>query len=178
MSHKANEKRYIEDKRIYDAIYHAANREKHLISMAAYRSTHKEENKSYRITHKESIQANATIRRKKFPDKIRQSKRATYAKNPQKVLSSNKRYRAKKRGAQIQDFTANQWQAMQIAYDHRCIYCGKRCKGRLTQDHITPLSEGGNHTLSNIVPACQSCNSKKYVGPPLKPIQHLLLLIQ
>ncbi len=39
----------------------------------------------------------------------------------------------------------------------------------LTQDHITPLSEGGNHTLSNIVPACLS------VIPKSMPAHHLCL---
>ena len=95
--------------------------------------------------------------------------------NPDKVRASNQRHKANKLGAAINDFTAAQWCEMQVAFDHRCAYCGKRAKGHLTQDHLTPLSKGGNHTLSNIVPACRSCNSKKYTGPPLKPVQPLLL---
>jgi 5-methylcytosine-specific restriction endonuclease McrA len=77
----------------------------------------------------------------------------------------------------VRDFTAAQWKEMQEAYDHRCAYCGKRCKGKLTQDHITPLSQGGLHTASNIIPACSSCNNRKHTGPPLKPVQPMLLLI-
>ena len=45
---------------------------------------------------------------------------------------------------------------------------------RLTMDHITPISKGGAHTASNIVPACQSCNSKKNNRAPLKPVQPIL----
>lgn len=95
--------------------------------------------------------------------------------NPGKAMAQSQRHRAHKYNAEINNFTAQQWQTMQAAYDHRCVYCEKRHKGRLTQDHITPLSQGGNHTLINIIPACRSCNSKKHTGSPIVPIQPLLL---
>ena len=31
-----------------------------------------------------------------------------------------------------------------------------------TKDHVIPISKGGHNTKENIVPACQSCNNKKY----------------
>lgn len=40
-----------------------------------------------------------------------------------------------------------------------CIYCGST--ENLTFDHLIPVSEGGSDTISNQVPACQSCNSSK-----------------
>jgi 5-methylcytosine-specific restriction endonuclease McrA len=86
------------------------------------------------------------------------------------------RHRARKKNAAICDFTVAQWKALQEHFDHRCAYCGRRAKGKLTQDHITPLSQGGNHTLSNIVPACSSCNSKKHTKKPLSEVQPILLL--
>lgn len=87
------------------------------------------------------------------------------------------RARARKVQAPINDFTTAQWLEIQAAYDHRCAYCGKRAKGHLTQEHITPLSKGGSHTASNIVPACRSCNSRKHDGPPLCPVQPFLLTL-
>jgi 5-methylcytosine-specific restriction endonuclease McrA len=29
-------------------------------------------------------------------------------------------------------------------------------------DHMIPVSRGGFHTIANIVPACQPCNSTKH----------------
>jgi 5-methylcytosine-specific restriction endonuclease McrA len=70
-----------------------------------------------------------------------------------------------------------QWHELQAAQKHRCAYCGKRCKGKLTQDHVTPLGPDGPHTLHNIVAVCASCNSRKGRRGPLSPVQPLLLTI-
>jgi len=43
-------------------------------------------------------------------------------------------------------------------FDGRCAYCGAPAT---TWDHIKPVSQGGETTPGNIVPACQSCNSSK-----------------
>lgn len=70
--------------------------------------------------------------------------------------------------------TAKQWEAIKDAYKHRCVYCGKKLR-KFTQDHVVPLSRGGFHCASNVVPACRTCNSSKYTGPP-KPFQRAILL--
>lgn len=44
-------------------------------------------------------------------------------------------------------------------FDHRCAYCG--ALGDLEVEHVVPISQGGQHHLGNIVPACHSCNSNK-----------------
>jgi 5-methylcytosine-specific restriction endonuclease McrA len=40
-----------------------------------------------------------------------------------------------------------------------CFYCGANDKK--TQDHVVPIHRGGNHSVGNLVTACQSCNSSK-----------------
>ena len=40
-----------------------------------------------------------------------------------------------------------------------CFYCGGT--EDLTIDHKTPLSRGGSNELTNLVPACRSCNRNK-----------------
>lgn len=57
-------------------------------------------------------------------------------------------------------FTLPEWIQMKRKYSFRCWYCRK--KKPLTRDHVVPLCDGGKHSASNIVPACKSCNSRKW----------------
>lgn len=162
-----------------DREYYLANRERILAQMQWYRATNHEEvqqrRKTYRDTHKEERKAYDQLLYQKDGATIRKRTKAWRKANPDKFAVYRKSHRARKRNATINDLTADQWQTIQEHFAHRCAYCHKRCKGRLTEDHIQPLSKGGNHTMSNIVPACASCNAKKHVGPPLHPVQPLLL---
>jgi hypothetical protein len=105
-----------------------------------------------------------------------------YDKDPSKPLANSKRRRARKKNAPINDLTAPQWEAIKQAYNFRCVYCPPTCKAchrkthRLTQEHLTPLSKNGSHTVSNVVPACHSCNTRRQNGKVLKPVQPLLML--
>ena len=67
--------------------------------------------------------------------------------------------RALKRGGKS-TLKPKQWLAKVKEYDNHCAYCGMQ-DGKLTQDHIIPLSKGGHHTLANVVPACWPCNRLK-----------------
>lgn len=40
-----------------------------------------------------------------------------------------------------------------------CVYCGDPAD---TLDHVVPLTRGGEHSISNLVPACRPCNSSKH----------------
>jgi 5-methylcytosine-specific restriction endonuclease McrA len=130
--------------------------------LIARRSRHKHakkrslEKKVYRQEHLEAIKAREKI---------------YYRNNVEKFLARNAIRRALIANAPINDFTAMQWRQMQDIYGHRCVYCHKRRKGKLTQDHVVPLSKGGSHTWGNIVPSCASCNSSKQAGPPPIPVQ-------
>ncbi|MEM6297422.1 MAG: HNH endonuclease [Bacteroidota bacterium] len=42
---------------------------------------------------------------------------------------------------------------------YQCVYCGS--KNNLTLDHVVPRSKGGKTSWTNLVTACQDCNSKK-----------------
>ena len=54
---------------------------------------------------------------------------------------------------------------MQAEYGGRCAYCA--ASGKLTMDHVVPLSKGGAHTADNIVPVCLACNMSKGAKPLL-----------
>ncbi|MGH9169101.1 MAG: HNH endonuclease, partial [Acidimicrobiia bacterium] len=40
----------------------------------------------------------------------------------------------------------------------RCTYCPRPAT---TADHVVPVSRGGSHALSNLVPACGPCNTAR-----------------
>lgn len=47
-------------------------------------------------------------------------------------------------------------------YDGHCAYCGNKISYEEMQiDHIQPLALGGKDELSNMFPACRSCNKYK-----------------
>ena len=56
------------------------------------------------------------------------------------------------------DLTTAQWAAIQLAWG-ACAYCGGA--EPVQRDCVQPLSRGGRYTLTNIVPACRSCNASK-----------------
>ena len=46
--------------------------------------------------------------------------------------------------------------------ENRCQYCGKRLPtSQLSIDHVTPKSRGGKSTWTNVVAACNPCNTRK-----------------
>lgn len=56
--------------------------------------------------------------------------------------------------------TAQEWSQIKDEYLGRCAYCGIQPPD-LTQDHRIPVSRGGAHDWTNIVPACGPCNFSK-----------------
>lgn len=58
------------------------------------------------------------------------------------------------------DLTDEQWTALMDAWGG-CAYCGGD-GAALQKDCMLPISRGGRYTLSNVVPACRSCNASKW----------------
>ena len=69
------------------------------------------------------------------------------------------RKRKRRMDAADNDLTAAQWAAIQAAWGG-CAYCGA-ADGALQKDCVLPLSRGGRYTVTNVVPACRSCNASK-----------------
>lgn len=57
------------------------------------------------------------------------------------------------------DLTDAQWAALTRAWGG-CAYCGM-ADAPLQRDCVLALSRGGRYTLTNVVPACRSCNTSK-----------------
>lgn len=108
-------------------------------------------------------------------EQIAAAGRAYRAANPERVRANAKvsKFKRRCRLANVRcDLTARQWEEIKAAYRHRCVYCGEKTK--LTQDHVIPVSKGGEHTAQNIVPACIGCNVRKRNKPAPSFQPHLV----
>lgn len=85
--------------------------------------------------------------------------KSQYRQNPEKYLVYAAWRRARTRNAEG-DFSYAEWRAILEWHDNRCVACGQ--EGKLTKDHIKPLSRGGSNYIWNIQPLCLPCNLKKH----------------
>jgi len=132
-----------------------------------YRRLHRDAcnagHKRWRTAHRDHFLARMQRYRETHHAKIRRWWKKHYDTHKASILASQ-RYR------RLHNL---QWLFISAVYQSRCYYCGKRLQS-LTKDHIIPRAKGGLNILSNLVPACHSCNSRKNVGPPPIPVQPLL----
>lgn len=58
--------------------------------------------------------------------------------------------------------TEAQWLTKLKLSAYLCFWCGRELWDKhVTKDHLQPLSRGGSDDITNVVPACRSCNSRK-----------------
>lgn len=157
--------------------YYRDNHEERLQQASDYRQRNAERIREYRNSHYDPIkrkayaeshreQANATHRLwyAKTKDEHNQKQRERYATDEEYVIQTaiwRHKPDSIDRGLPA-DLTVEDWFEALDFFDHRCAYCGK--EGTLEFDHVVPLSKGGGLTRKNIIPACKSCNSRKYTS--------------
>ncbi len=148
-------------------IYNAKKRE--------YYQTHKEQHKSYidpekakeafrryYRNHPDKVNARVKKWRENNPDKVRARAKRWKEDNPEKEKLSRKQRKYRNRNAEGR-FTLKEWNVKLEEYNYRCAYCGCELNSEtITVDHKVPLSRGGANYIWNVVPACKTCNSKKY----------------
>lgn len=89
---------------------------------------------------------------------VNATRRIRHAKCPAKRRNENHKRRSRIGGAA--GFTPHEWKALVERFGGCCAYCLRQSES-LTVDHLDPISRGGAHELTNIVPACLSCNVSK-----------------
>lgn len=90
-------------------------------------------------------------------------KKSEYRKTDGYSFSSDKRVRNKKL-TDDKTITVRAIKEMFTLQNGECVYCNSTLNPKtMHKDHITPLSRGGHHTISNIQLLCQRCNLKKGV---------------
>lgn len=73
-----------------------------------------------------------------------------------RIGCANRRARRRKAGGR---FTRQEWDALCERQGHACLRCG--AVGKLTVDHVVPISAGGVNTIDNIQGLCGTCNRSK-----------------
>jgi 5-methylcytosine-specific restriction endonuclease McrA len=156
-----------------------ATRDAWLLKNAAKIKAQKE---AWRLAHMEAFRLYAKRTAERYPEKTAARERAYRRAHRAEVAAQKARWArahpdavkawaargyALRRGAPTADFTAREWREMKERCGGRCYYCGD--VKPLQQDHVVPVSRGGAHTASNIVPACAFCNNSKHTRPaPLR----------
>jgi hypothetical protein len=160
------------------AKWRAANRERHAAAQASWRQANAEHKAEYarKWTEANSERADENRKRWRAANKAREYEklREWRAANPDAVAAQQSRRRALRYGNNP-DLTVEQWQAILVEFDHRCAYCNVGGVP-MEMEHMTPLSRGGRHTASNVVPSCGPCNRSKHmrtalewIGPEWRP---------
>jgi 5-methylcytosine-specific restriction endonuclease McrA len=172
----------LSDRKEYHREYYIKNKERINAKNNQYYSENKEKTKQrfdrYRKENPEKVSATKRKSREKRkvekPEYGKEYAREYRKKNTERVLSYGRKWSASNldkiriksgnRRAKIKKVPGNGWTVADERqliedYCYCCAYCGKKAKP--TMDHIVPIAKGGTHSIENIVPACQSCNSSK-----------------
>lgn len=89
----------------------------------------------------------------------RMQAKASYKRNIKTHTECNRRRELLKKNI-IGSHKLIEWTELKEKYSNKCAICTQ--DGKLTRDHIIPISKGGTDFIWNIQPLCQSCNSRKH----------------
>ena len=91
----------------------------------------------------------------------REYQRAKHKENP--WLLRERKYRRKLRETRQDDGTVVTGTYNKLLNDNKiCLYCGETLTNRNSViDHMDPLSKGGLHSITNLIPCCKTCNMAK-----------------
>lgn len=75
------------------------------------------------------------------------------------MVFQNRKRKSRKLNQTGIDITAGHWKWLKNHFNNQCAYCFS--DKQISMEHFIPLSKGGLHCISNIIPACKLCNSRK-----------------
>ena len=114
--------------------------------------------------NRDEILAQMREKRRRDPEGERAKRREAYRRDPSSSVNADHKRKARLRGNDA-TMTRAQWKSVLAWFENKCAYCQLWFE-RLTQDHVIPISRGGAHAVDNIVPACRTCNARKYARTP------------
>lgn len=99
--------------------------------------------------------------RKNNPERVRELKRNSRNKKPEKHRECWRRRHAKKL-SQLGYVPENYVEVLSEFQFYQCYYCSCDLNGVYDVDHKLPLSRGGLHSIENLCLACPCCNRRKH----------------
>ncbi len=140
-----------------DAAYREANPEKIRECRRKYYAANLEKERERQRVYREANQ-----------DKVREMHsthhRAKRASDPLWGRLRKGAARARKLGCEVIPFNSKDllayWEVNSISSEN-CYYCNSEFNGFFHLDHKIPFSNGGHHSVENLVPACPRCNTLK-----------------
>lgn len=132
-----------------------------------YEETHKEQKLANARKHSHKPWVKEKYRRFQKEYRERGGQNKWYDNNKDKL----KQYREKRKLEKKHEVSYTEWALCKEYFDNECAYCGLRAeehfvkrKGKmvlydLSKEHV---AHDGSNDLSNCVPSCISCNSKKW----------------
>ena len=148
------------------AKYYQANKEKQKVASQKWQKANPEKvkaiGKEWNLANPDKVRSGAERWRHNHPGEMVEIRKKWKLANPEKYKANSAKANYKRRRLLANtrcDLTLAQWQEIKAFYKYRCAFCNKKTK--LTQDHFVPVSKGGEHTASNIIPLCLSCNCTK-----------------
>lgn len=117
--------------------------------------------REYEEKHRDHLKALRDAWGKKNHAKRKAQQRRFYSSPKGKLYARNSQ--AIRRSKSKQGDVTTAWLDQFLSSQTKCFYCKKSFNSRRkkTIDHVIPLDKGGEHVMTNLVIACQSCNSKK-----------------
>jgi len=169
---KNHSEKKVEYNKKYNAEHKEQNHNRYISNFSKYAAASKERYEKNKESIKEYYQAwrNRNAEKKKAYDSEYSKKYRR--EHPEKSKEYDHRRRAKIKQVGGRGFTNEQWEQLKKDYGYMCAYCNK--KKPLTIDHVIPIDNGGAHDISNMVPACKSCNSAKQAKPLFIYLLHRL----
>jgi len=155
-----NKKELAAYNRKYDHTYRAENKAKIAARGREYRSENKAKIaaywRGYRVANGEGLKAISRAWQIANKESATAYGKAHKKAHPEVAAKARHKRRALKLGNGTFEVTAKDLLRIR---NSPCVHCG--APGPSHVDHVIPLSKGGTHSIGNLMPLCQTCNSSK-----------------
>lgn len=142
------------------------HRDRTRAALSRWRKNNPDEDKKQRILYR----SKAKLHRKEYA-------RQYYLKHKHDFYLYTKGWRERNRGKSVQQvlkrrkrvrglegtYTYEEWEELKKKHNNCCVDCGRHeSERKLTRDHVIPVTKpGATNYISNILPRCGPCNSRK-----------------